>query len=494
MSVIPGLHKLLHLTPQRARNRRSKTGKFYHGRKTDVSFIITRSDLLAPAKEQVDSLMPYLQATLRDALGRSSKNVRLGNIRCVSSKKAWWTKELKEEIWRRGGAGWMVGKVNVGKSQLFHNIFPKGRRAKSKMMGKSTDLLAASILEEMKEAEAARKLQSPDVVSEDVETYGEPELSIAEELALEKEVDEEDAVFESDPQDSTSLLPPAQPEQDFPAMPLVSALPGTTASPIRLLFGNGKGELIDLPGLSRGDLEKHVLPEHRPSLIMASRIIPEQQVIKPGQSLLLGGFIRITPTTPDVMFLSYAFIPMHAHYTSTEKAIGIQTKIRESSVLNISIPGTEDKIASAGTFYLKWDVTRQRAGPITRKDAAGVNPEKLPYRIFATDILIEGCGWIELVAQVSKRKFEAATFSPAEADDGFPARDENEKVNPGWPSVEVFSPEGRFVAERRPMNAWLFVQNKPGRHKLQGRPRKSMKGAKKLEKTRRRAEASADMM
>lgn len=92
-----------------------------------MSFIITRSDLLAPKKEQVDSLMPYFIQVLRDALGSVGENVRLGNVRCVSAKRGWWTKELKADIWDRGGGGWMVGKVNVGKSHLFEVVFPKGR-------------------------------------------------------------------------------------------------------------------------------------------------------------------------------------------------------------------------------------------------------------------------------------------------------------------------------------------------------------------------------
>jgi len=48
--------------------------------------------------------------------------------------------------------------------------------------------------------------------------------------------------------------------------------------------------------------------------------------------------------------------------------------------------------------------------------------------------------------------------------------------------VEVFSPEGKFIASRRPMNAWLYVANKPTNGHVQGRPRKSMKGVKKVEK------------
>jgi hypothetical protein len=299
--------------------------------------------------------------------------------------------------------------------------------------------------------------------------------------------------------DTSSLLPPAPPEMDYPAMPLVSSLPGTTASPIRLAFGNGKGELIDLPGLSRGDLEHYIQPQFRPNLVMKTRIVPIQQVIKPGQSILLGGFIRITPTTPDVIVLAYAFTPIHSHVTATEKAIGTQMHARVSNVENISLPESAEEIASAGTFHLKWDVTRERTGPITAREAVNIKPERLPYRVLATDILIEGCGWVELVAQVRKKPGEMATVeerydrrrdeSEREGEEwNSESRDEIEKIDPGWPAVEVFSPEGKFIASRRPMNAWLHIASKPTKGKLQGRPRKSMKGAKKAEK-RRRVEA-----
>ena len=105
MSLIPNLQSALNLPRLRTRNRRSKTIRYLRGRVAEVSFIITRSDLLAPKKEQVDSLMPYLQEVLRDALGRTGKKVRLGNVRCVSAQRGWWTRQVKEEIWERGGAG-----------------------------------------------------------------------------------------------------------------------------------------------------------------------------------------------------------------------------------------------------------------------------------------------------------------------------------------------------------------------------------------------------
>lgn len=449
--------------------------------------------------------MPYLRSVLRDALGRSGKDVRLGNIRCVSARQAWWTKEMKEEIWKRGGGGWMVGKVNVGKSRLFHDIFPKGRSKKITLLSKKSSTPITINLKNRVEGDQHTSW-SPVKVALDgtLKTQNTEEFTKAEALeALEasdvaeaeafatSEAPDEDHEF-SDNLDTSSLLPPALAEIDYPAMPLVSSLPGTTASPIRLSFGNGKGELIDLPGLSRGDLEHYVQPQFRPSLVMKTRIIPHQQVVKPGQSILLGGFIRITPTTPDVVVMTYAFTPIHSHLTSTEKAIGTQMHMRESNVENISLPETAEKIDSAGTFHLKWDVTRERTGPITAREAVNIKPERLPYRVLATDILVEGCGWVELVAQVRKKPGEMAHVEERRDE----RRDENEEwdlepsdemeeIDQSWPAVEVFSPEGKFIASRRPMNAWLHIASKPNKGKLQGRPRKSMKGAKKAEKLRR---------
>ena len=437
--------------------------------------------------------MPYLRSVLRDALGRTGKDVRLGNIRCVSARQAWWTKELKEEIWDRGGGGWMVGKVNVGKSRLFHDIFPKGRSEKAKLLNKRSSTPITIHLESSIEGNQKTSwtpIDTNSVMTGKLEVIS--ESGNAETPTISRGAEDQEDHELSDSLDTSSLLPPAPPEINFPAMPLVSSLPGTTASPIRLSFGNGKGELIDLPGLSRGDLEHYVKPQFRANLVMKTRIVPEQQVIKPGQSILLGGFIRITPKTPDVMIMAYSFVPIHSHLTSTEKAIGTQMHIRESSLETISLPETAEKIASAGTFHLKWDVTRERAGPITAREAINIRPDKLPYRVLATDILIEGCGWVELVAQVRKKPGEMAYVETRvdesrdenEAWDS-ESRDEIEEIDPSWPAVEVFTPEGKFVASRRPMNAWLNIAAKPTKGKLQGRPRKSMKGAKKAEKLRR---------
>ena len=476
MSLIPRLNVLLGDIPLRTRNRRSRAGKYQGDRKTEMSFIITRSDLLGPTKEMVDAMLPYIRDVLRDTLGRVGGRVRLGNVRCVSARRSWWTKEVKEDIWRRGGAGWMVGKVNVGKSQLFEAVYPKGRMGQTKE-GKN---LAVSTFE--RDEAQAESIVGSEVANKSAE-YGD-------------------------------LLPPSRPATNYPEMPLVSSLPGTTASPIRIPYGDGKGELIDLPGLARSDLELFVKEEHRKALIMDRRIVPEQLSVKHGQSLLLGGgLIRITPRTPNLIFLMYNFTPIKEHLTSTEKAIEFQEQTRTSVGLeNITMPGVGDQMKHAGTFRLCHDVTKKRAGPLTRKDAIGLQTDRLPFRVVSTDILIEGVGYIEIVAQIrSKDMPTTREVESSERDDGDmgkssnnnatadpfdrmmarrkssePVQDGGKDSGPAWPSVDVYTPEGRFIGSRRPIHGWL--NNKPrvlAVHK-KSRPRKSMKGEKKKAKVEKR--------
>ncbi|OAA70468.1 Protein phosphatase inhibitor [Cordyceps fumosorosea ARSEF 2679] len=483
MSLIPRLNVLLGDIPLRTRNRRSRASKFLRDRQTELSFIITRSDLLGPTKQSVDALMPYLREVLRDALGRLGNRVRLGNVRCVSASHGWWTRDVREDVWRRGGAGWMVGKVNVGKSRLFEEVYPKGR------------------------------LDHPDAsVGPTAIGHIQPE---------------------EDDMDVGDLLPPARGATNYPAMPLVSSLPGTTASPIRIPFGNKKGELIDLPGLARSDLDLFVKEEHRQSLIMKKRIVPEQATVKPGQSLILGGgLIRITPSSENMIFLMYNFTPLEDHITSTEKAVDFQTQVKTSGAQeNISLPGTAPTIQHAGRFVLQHDVTRQRAGPLTRRNAVGLSIDRLPFRVLSVDILIEGVGYVEIVAQVRTRSLyrpredgessQSGSLESAEsagekskstglALDPFeemmrqrrdddksgqhptqrdsatkPEEEQPSEIN--LPSVDVYTPEGRFIGTRRPINGWL--NNKPRvlpEHK-KSRPRKSMKGQKKKAKVEARA-------
>ncbi|KAI0112265.1 hypothetical protein GGR51DRAFT_508666 [Nemania sp. FL0031] len=553
MSLVPKISQLLDTMPLRSKNRRSRAGRFYHGQKTEMSFIITRSDLLAPTKPQVDSLFPYLREVLREALGRVGPGIRLGNLRAVSAKRGWWTKELKEDVWKRGGGGWMLGKANVGKSQLFEAVFPKGRM--------DWDPSKHQITIDM-EAQAQEEFYRP--------------------------AEEETPEIQDDFLDDFSLLPPKPKEIQFPEMPLVSDLPGTTASPIRVPFGNGRGELIDLPGLERSGLESHVKKEHRLSLLMQSRIVPEQMTLKPGQSLLIGGFIRITPREPSPIMLSYSFTPIKPHVCRTDKAISIQNQTGEVNVENIAVPDTGEKTRLAGSFKLEWDVTKHRTGPLTRKSAIGLDVERLPYRVVSTDILIEGVGWVEIVAQVRTRdlfapkalpdieKTEAATepvremsameqleavaedtskktyptplpvaevgpkdlFTPkalpevektetstgsgremsamerleALAEESSKKRKlpllptigqelgesdwpslspiDKELDEPNWPIVDVYSPEGKFISCRRPMNGWMLNKPKVTAASKRSRPRKSMKGAKKLERKLKRERAA----
>lgn len=492
MSLVPNLTRKLHLPALRTQNRRSKSHRFQNGREVEMSFIVTRSDLLAPTKEQVDRLMPYVQEVLRDALGRTGKNVRLGNVRLVSSKRGWWTKHVKEDIWKRGGGGWLVGKANVGKSNLFEVVFPKGRSEEFNM-----DKLRK---------EAGRDAQGPTGTPSVAAKPTSPTQAPTHDAlgALEPGLDEVDDVDVDELQDIDlkKILPPAQRETQYPLMPTVSSLPGTTASPIRVPFGHGKGELIDLPGLARSDLTKYVRSEHARDLIMHTRASPERLVLKPGQTLILGGgLIRITPTFPsDVTFMAHCFVPwiLKPHITSTRKAEENESGLRETGITKITSSDVEGKMRSSGKYSLQWDVTKDQAGPLTRRDAVALKTAQLPFVVYSADILIEGVGWIELLAQVRKRQRSAATTTidtrtrdevSSMRDDPFNPFPEAAQSGPedhysrarkmGFPEVEVFSPEGKFIGVRRPMGGSVLGGKIGTTAKAGARPRRSMTSVKK---------------
>ena len=446
MSLIPDLQRRLSVTPQRSKNRRAKSGSLRHGSSLDLSFVITRSDLLAPRKEQVDSLMPYMVQVLRDALGNVAEHGRLGNVHCVSAKRGWWTASVKDEVWKRGGGGWMLGKVNVGKSNLLETIFPKGRCQISEVghSPKGTEF-RSNVRPGGPEATCRN---DPQIIPLKMQPSMEDNLDIG----------------------GDELLPPLPTEASYPVFPIVSSLPGTTAAPIRLPFGNGRGELIDLPGLGRDDLGQYAIPGHEQDVIMSCRPKPAQFSIKPGDSLLIGGLVRITPLSPEINYLAYTFVPLHCQVASTTRTISLQESKMIAHGNNMGGAGDGTCIRSAGIFDLKWDVTKDQAGPLTEKHAVGLETNALPFIVFSTDILIEGSGWVELVAQVRRKHYEEIIAS------GNPSKSNH------FPQVEVVTPNGRHVNARRPMNAWLLANQRPGGLVQRLRPRRSMKGAKNRSK------------
>jgi hypothetical protein len=524
LSIIPFLQSSLRIPKLRTQNRRAKhKGWVANDRIAEVSFIITRADLLAPKKEQVDVLMPYIRDVLRDALGRQNANARLGNVRLVSAKRGWWTKQVKEDIWERGGAGWMVGKVNVGKSNLFEAVFPKGRGADYQDVRKVRSVAEREVmLADAKSMEELSRIQDQ-LAEEDREIErhnSRPQGHLHQPPAELEEEDEEE--------DPYALLPPAQPYAPYPVLPVVSSLPGTTASPIRIPFGRNRGELIDLPGLARTSpgLETFVQPASHDDLVMNTRINSDRYTLKPGQSLILGGgLIRITPITEDLVFLIHAFVPLHPHITRTEKAMDYQsqTSDRTLQVAPILAPNVGDKMNSAGRFQLKWDVTKTLAGPVTSPMAGKMKTENLPFRVWGADILIEGVGWLEISAQTRRpqgwkpsglfkkdpnqakfdrisslqassdrktRKFAAISRAESEGRDiqevleeEFYEEDEQQKLEEWqdeYPEVEVFSPLGKFVGMRRPMCASVVMGPKQiSSRERKVRPRRSMVSVKR---------------
>ena len=442
LSLIPQLQPLFGLTPQRSRNRRSKSVAYRQDRKFETSFVIARSDLLAPMKEQVDAMMPTLVEILRDALNVQGDRFRLGNVYCVSSKRGWWTQRLKEDVWSRGGGGWMLGMVNVGKSSLFEAAFPKGSH-----QGFAGAASSNSLSTTVRQTQSERSDALASSLMSAVPVAG-----------------------------GNDLLPPAPRFEPFPVMPIISSLPGTTVSPVRLPFGNGKGELIDLPGLARDSLDKMILGEAKASLVMTSRIRAPQYTIKPGQSLVVSNLVRITPEFDDLVLLACPFLPLCCHVTSTEKAKAILAQENFNAVGGTAQPRVASLVTSAGVYRLKWDVTKHRTGPLTASDAARLRPQTLPFVVYSLDLLLQGVGWIELAVQVRKRQLEG---------------EDADSIS--FPSVEVFSPNGKFIGSRRSLNAWTYggLKRKPVSRRT-SRPRLSKKGEKKRLKTERRQVANND--
>lgn len=405
MSVVKEIYDTLGIMDPRSKNRRSATYKYKSGKKLPtISFVINRSDLLAATKEQVDSKMEYVRSVLRDTFGLSHEEFRLGNVHMISAQRGWWTKKVKEEIREHGGGIWVIGKANVGKSSFIEACFPKD----SRNLEKIAELI------ELREEESK------------IATHYDPSAI-----------------------DSEGLLPPAPREDLYPILPVVSSLAGTTVSPIRIPFGRGRGEMIDLPGLERGELADHVRDEFKRDLIMTKRKKPERLSIKPGQSLLLGGgLVRITPMNPEDVVMAACFVPLESHLTRTEKAIEMQTEQRPYPKTNIAREGTGQVISSAGVFDLKWDVTRSHLPRSIAKavEDGHMKMPSLPYKVMSTDILIEGCGWVELTVQV-----RAKSAKESESED---------ETSKSFPQVEVFTPHGRHVGSRAPIECWKFIEAK----------------------------------
>ncbi|EFQ97322.1 hypothetical protein MGYG_00362 [Nannizzia gypsea CBS 118893] len=396
LSVIPNLEKYVPLQPQRSQNRRSHTKKYGSSRYlAELNFVITRADLLSNVKPQADSLMKNMVEILRQTLDRKEHGIRLGNVHMVSSYRGWWTKEIKEDIWNQGGGVWMVGKANVGKSKLITSVFPKTAPAYK-----------------------ARKIQNYKGVTIIGRSTPPDETDVT---AVEELDGGEDGV--------AVLLPPLQKEVPFPNLPIDSVRPGTTASPIRIPFDKHRGEVIDLPGLFRSNLDEFVQDKHKSDLVMTSRPRPTQLTIKPSQSLLLGGLIGIKPLEENEIFLASPFVSLEAHVTHKDKAAEMLAQQRECPTGNIAKEGIGEQITSAGIVELKYDVTARYAKPLPNGSLPSL------YRIMGVDILIEGCGWIELTCQVRTRTREPDDF----------------------PKVELFSPQGKFVGSRMPLSTYAFT-------------------------------------
>lgn len=487
LSLIPQLRIYLarYLPPRKARS-------------LSVSYIVTRADLFMPKEYQVTSMMAYLKSVLKEALpeGEPVENHRShygGFFRVLSARAGWSVGRVKEEFsdriyqlnsWVKSSEGgiWIVGKVNVGKSRFVKEIVPEGSFTNLERMTETVSGRRASYQSETQNTKGGYRTQAESKKDAKVK-------------AVDQDLDQQ--------------------QQLPPVMPTVSDIPGTTVAPVRVVVGTKGCEIIDLPGMDRGRFLEYVRPDVRKKVQMQKRVNPEQYVVKDGQSLLLAGLIMIEPVTQGTDFLMYPFTALPVHVTNTESALklmnhpnpecsarpilfqnkpdpSIFAQYRENNdsetVANKEVLSQADGTASilwrddrvpallpshiklAGTFHLSHDVTRLRNPQLSGMTAAETEP--LPYKIYSTDILLEGIGWVEVVAQIRSKQ---ATDSVV-------------------PEVKVFTPLGKGVGTRLPMGAdmmRLVGMKEMGLYGIRrprklGKPRAPMKGKKKEMKRKKR--------
>ncbi|KAK6504884.1 hypothetical protein TWF481_006819 [Arthrobotrys musiformis] len=385
------------------------------GKKKDLSlsFVITRADLLMPTEQKVTSLMTYIRRVLSNYLGDADKEKTLKDLKLVSAKNNWTTERLKDEIRGRKGAVVFIGKTNVGKSRLYEAVFPK--RGKKDLEAKKG--FGRGDLEEM-----------ADMLEDDFGPYIQNGRRVK-----------------------------------YPEMPLASKVPGTTVGPISIDFAAGRGQLIDLPGFSRGGLMKYLKQDYVKQTVMVDRVNPERYIVPPEKEFLLGGLVRVRPLQPakgrPVTLEIAVFSNVPGHVTRGDKVEGFLNPESESEGAKRDFIWAKkaalESFKSAGIFKLADDVTKRKSGPLV-EGMGEDNFKNVSFRIYATDIVVEGFGWLEISAQVGK-------------DDPHP-------------EIEVLSPNGESILQRETMKA--YQENlKPGSKAAPGsRPKKSMRGAKKAQK------------
>lgn len=204
----------------------------------------------------------------------------------------------------------------------------------------------------------------------------------------------------------------------------------------------------------------------------------------------------ITPKSPDWIVLMNPFVHVaahvagvrkqHRHLSNPDPVTGFtdpEMLLQDAKMVGITEPsfqwnadGTKvenefpplpEKYKLAGTYTIFEDVTAKRNPMLEKTSEAEL--DKLPYKVFATDIVLEGLGWVEVAVQVKRNR---------ETGD--------------WPTVEidVHTLEGKGVIHRRCMNAYPLLMEgarEAGKLKKSKRPRPAKKGEKKAFKLARRA-------
>ncbi|KAF3933299.1 hypothetical protein ABW19_dt0200188 [Dactylella cylindrospora] len=391
------------------------------GKKKDItmSYVITRADVLLPTELQVQRLMTYIRRVLSNYLGEDAE---LKDLRVVSAKRTWTTERLKDEVRARKGGIFLLGRTNVGKSRLYEAIFPKRNK-------KGLDYV------------------TPKFGKDDLET-----LPTGTEVGDEAEV----AANEWFVQNGTKVR--------YPEMPLVSKIPGTTVGPITIDFAAGRGQLVDLPGFPRAGIMKYVRPDRVKDAVLLDRKRAEKCIIPCDKHLVIGGLVVIKPIPPtegrrkNITFICNLFTNLPPHVAKPTKVEKFTNLPRGGGPREFAWgqPEMGGIIQSAGRFKLTKNVTKKEIPWLPGRGADEWVDKNIAWKVMAADILIEGCGWVEVFAQVGKDDPD--------------------------PEIEVLSPEGKGIACREAMGTYWEARKRDSKPSPGSRPKLSMKGAKKHEK------------
>ncbi|RPA87300.1 hypothetical protein BJ508DRAFT_410811 [Ascobolus immersus RN42] len=456
----------------------------YMANRLEVTAVITRSDLLLPKREMVTELYGDIQHALRPLMHEKDDTTDpKTRMRVISVRNGWDVGRIKEQIASASNSGgiWIVGKANVGKSRFVGEILPEGSFTSIERLPEIGEDLNESHIGPLSvptvsdipgttagpvrvaigsKASGKNKLKMeiidlPGLERTDFTQFVRPDKRLK--LALKKR-----------PHGLQQTLKPGQSMLIAGIILITPKTPDLTFlvhsfldAPVHICATERALELMnvaDPEAMGRGRfLWQNPAPVVEVKVGAADGHV---QVPNPIPSEIEQSLPTDLPDDP-VSGKVYETVPVNAAGPET-------VKWNPKSAPTYTHP--PEHIQSAGLFALNTDSTMWR-NPKFWVDSKTAKKmiAAAPYRIYSTDILLSTMGWVEIAAQVRRKRLTQ---------------------NGDWdierPEVEVWTPMGEGVGQRASLNidgrlrkgereAGKFGER---RTKKGGRGRKSMKGVK----------------